>query len=223
MLAFTTFAFVLSGQAADMYETVKNATSILEARQGSANPIPLSALETARGVAIVDITKGGLVVGGAGGDGVVVLRVPQSLSGESPTMGRNWGAPIPVGFAGASFGAQVGGSNTKAIVLLNTPRAVRMFTSSGKLTWNASASGTAGAETKGEQANDTLSDYDVSIYRETDGLYGGAVLGGMSVHVQEDKMKAAYGGKVYVRDLMEGKVAISDYSRRLVAMLEGKR
>jgi SH3 domain-containing YSC84-like protein 1 len=205
---------VIKLEAASLPQIVRESTRIVSARQGSASPIPASELAMAKGVAIVDITKGGFVIGGAGGSGVVFVK---------KSSGLGWNAPIPVRFSGGSFGAQVGGANTKAIVLLNSDHAVKVFTKPGKLAWNAKATGTAGADEKTEQKGGLFSDLDVRIYQETEGLYGGATFGGTSISIIDDALQDAYGEDMGVQDVLEGKAKTPDYAARLVGMLDGKR
>jgi SH3 domain-containing YSC84-like protein 1 len=213
-------AVLLGGslQAESVMSVTADATEILARKQGSVVPISAKALEAAKGVAILDITKAGLVVGGTGGDGIVVLKEKGVLS-----WGSKWSAPIPIGFGGGSFGAQIGFSTTKMIILLNSDQAVRAFTNPGKLEWNATASGTAGTDTQTEQVGGLLSDLDVKIYKQSDGLYGGATIGGGTIRIQNDRIKKAYGSSIYVRDIVEGKVKTPDYAAQLYKLLNGKR
>ncbi len=211
---------VVSGSlhADSVLNVTANAISIVEKKQGSVEPIPTEALKAAKGVAVLEITKAGLVFGGTGGDGVVVLKQKGLLP-----WGSQWSAPIPIGLGGGSFGAQIGFSTTRMIVLLNSDQAVRTFTNPGKLEWNAGASGTAGADTKTEQVGGLLSDLDVKIYKESGGLYGGATFGGGTIRIQDDRIKKAYGQDIFVRDIVSGKVKAPDYAERLYTLLNGKR
>jgi lipid-binding SYLF domain-containing protein len=208
-------------QAASLPDLVKQSTGILAARQGTAEPIPAAELSQAKGVAITDITKGGFIIGGTGGDGVVLIKIRKGLSGVVGI--TSWSAPIPVSFSGGSFGAQIGGSNTKAIVLLNSERAVEVFTKPGELKWNAQAAGTAGADSRRAGAGGLLSEVDVKIYQMDSGIYGGATFGGSTLKIQDNTIKSAYGANVYVRDIIEGKVKVPDYAGELVKLLNGKR
>jgi lipid-binding SYLF domain-containing protein len=219
----TALALVLTAASAfaNLDATLQKATNILSAKQGSASPIPQEALDTTLGVAILDITKGGLVFGGTGGSGVVLLKQKQGISGFFGM--KSWSAPIPITLSGGSFGAQIGGSTTKAIVLLNTPAAVSKFTSPGKIGWSASASGTAGSDTEREQKGGLLSDVDVKIYEQTEGFYAGAVFSGASLAIDQNSLMQAYGANVYVRDILEGRVKPPASAERLIQLLNGKR
>ncbi|MDX6766005.1 MAG: lipid-binding SYLF domain-containing protein [Candidatus Methylacidiphilales bacterium] len=208
-------------QAADLPSTVEQSHEILLGRQSSASPIPQKELDEAKGVAIIDITKGGFVVGGIGGDGVVLVKIKSGLGGFLGA--RNWSAPIPIGFSGGSFGAQIGGSNTKAIVLLNSDRAVERFTKPGKVGWSASATGTVGGDHRSEQEGGLLNDSDIKIFQSTEGLYGGAVFGGSSLSINNKAISRTYGSGKGVRDILEGGVSAPPYAKKLVEVLNGKR
>ncbi len=213
--------FVAAETAANTLRTnVNNATGILASRQGSADPISQQALDGAKGVAIVDISKGGFVIGGTGGSGVVLLK-----SGEGVTVppGSAWTAPIPVTFSGGSFGAQIGGSNTKAVVLLKTDRAVNTFINPGEIRWSASASGVAGTDVAREEKSDGLTDSDITVYQDTTGVYGGAVIGGAALAINDSAIHEAYGRDKFLRDIIEGRVGVPDYSGRLINLLNGVR
>lgn len=206
-------------RANSVRESVGTATEILATKQGSTEPISAAALKKAKGLAIFSITKAGLVVGGTGGDGVVMVR-----GGKAKALSTHaWSAPIPVGLSGGSFGAQIGVSTIHMIVLLNSDEAVRVFTQPGKLDWNATASGTAGKTSGTEHEGGLLSDQDVTVYKETSGLYGGATIGGAELSIQTDRIQSAYGTEVSVRDILDGKVNVPDYAKRLYELMNGKR
>ncbi len=62
-------------QAGDMTERIDQATAILSAKQGSMHPIPQSLLDYADGVAIFKLTQAGFVIGGSGGQGILIARL----------------------------------------------------------------------------------------------------------------------------------------------------
>ncbi len=204
-------------RADSIRETVATATEILANKQGTAEPIPAAALQKAKGIAIFSITKAGLVFGGSGGDGVVMIRSKAKLLSK-----KSWCAPIPMGFSGGSFGAQIGFSTLHLIVLLNSDAAVQVFTKPGKLDWDATAAGTAGSDQATEHEGGFLSDQDVTVYKETNGLYGGATIGGAELDIQDDRIQRAYGSEVSVHDILEGKVKVPDYAARLDELMNGK-
>lgn len=217
---------VLSGSfsataADDLPALVDEATQIVAARQGSASPIPESKLLAAKGVAILDITKAGFVVGASRGKGVVLVKNEHGLGGLLGL--ESWSAPIPIKITGGSIGAQIGKTETKTIVLLKTQAAVDAFTNPGELQWQAGATGTAGGDTRTQQAQGELTDADIQAYQQTDGLYGGAVFGGSQLAINDEMLHEAYGADMYLRDILEGTVPVPEYAERLVELLDGIR
>src|SRR5271155_2075897 len=97
--------------ADNMDELIQEATQILENRQGSVDPIPTEILANAKGVAICTITKGGIGIGGQGGEGIVMVK---HLGGPAPV----WRAPSAFNISGASLGAQFGFTTTNYIIIL---------------------------------------------------------------------------------------------------------
>ena len=207
----------LSIRAADMEERIHNATRIVEKRQGSYDPIPAEILQNARGVAICTIIKGGIGIGGQGGEGIVLIR---HLGGGAPV----WRAPSAFNISGASLGAQLGFSSISYIIVLNTERAIGQFVGEGKMKWDATATGTAGSDTGVEsQSTRDLERQDVLVYRDSGGIFGGATFGGSSIEVKNEINKEAYGEHIHVRDILEGKVPLPQSAQRLYELLDGKR
>jgi SH3 domain-containing YSC84-like protein 1 len=205
------------GRAADLQERIYTATQILEQKQGSLSSIPPEVLAHARGVAIGTITKAGLGIGGQGGEGIVLLH----YLGTTPA---TWSAPVAFNMSGGSLGAQIGFTTIRYVIILNTDSAVRLFTSTGKMTYDATATGTAGNDTgrEGESTSD-LERHAMIIYKETGGLYGGATFGGTSIQVDNEVNQIAYGDHVYVRTIFSGRVPPPDSAHRLYALLNGGR
>jgi lipid-binding SYLF domain-containing protein len=200
-----------------LHARIYDATRILEKRQGSLNPIPQEVLSRARGIAIGTITKAGLGIGGQVGNGIVLLHY---LGDPTPS----WSPPVAFDTTGGSVGAQIGFTTIRYIIILNSDDAVRLFTSPGKTTFDATATGTAGADTahEGETTQD-LERHAMIIYRDTGGLFGGATLGGTSVAVNDDVNQAAYGEHVYVRDVLGNHVPKPRSAGRLYVLLSGQR
>jgi len=220
-LLSTSLALLLAStlfiRAADMDERIHNATRIVDKRQGSDDPIPAEILQNARGVAICTILKGGIGIGGQGGEGIILIR---HLGGAAPV----WRAPSAFNISGASLGAQLGFSSISYIIVLNTERAIGQFVGQGKMKWDATATGTAGADTGVEsQSTRDLEKRDVLVYRDSGGIFGGATFGGSSIEVKNEINQEAYGEHIHVRDILEGRVALPPSAQRLYDLLDGKR
>jgi lipid-binding SYLF domain-containing protein len=204
-------------RAADMDQRIQDAITIVEKRQGSDDPIPNEILQNAKGVAICTIIKGGIGIGGQGGEGIVVVR---HIGGGTTV----WRAPSAFNISGASLGAQLGFSSISYIIVLNSERAIGQFLGEGKVKWDATATGTAGDDTGVEsQSTRELEKRDVLVYRESGGLFGGASFGGSSIEVKSEINHEAYGPQGHVRDILEGRVAPPPSAQRLYDLLDGKR
>ncbi len=212
LLATTSFI-----RAADLDERIHDAIKIVEKRQGSDDPIPVEILQNAKGIAICTILKGGIGIGGQGGEGLIVIR---HLGGPAPV----WRAPSAFNISGASLGAQFGFSTISYIIVLNSERAIGQFVGQGKVKWDATATGTAGEDTGVEsQSTRDLERRDVLVYRDSGGIFGGATFGGSSIEVKDEINQEAYGDNTHVRDILEGNVPNPPRAQRLYNLLDGKR
>lgn len=212
LLASTLFV-----RAADMDERIRNAIKIVEKRQGSADPIPAEILQNAKAIAICTILKGGIGIGGQGGEGIILIR---HMGGASPV----WRAPSAFNISGASLGAQLGFSSISYIIVLNSERAIGQFVGEGKVKWDATATGTLAGDTGVEsESTRDLEKRDVLVYRDSGGLFGGATFGGSSIEVKDEINQDTYGEHVHVRDILEGKVPVPQSAQRLYDLLDGKQ
>ncbi len=203
-------------RAAEMQERIQTATQILGQKQRSAEPISDAIRKNAKGIAIFTVTKGGLGIGGLGGEGIVLLRI-------NGLMWHSWTAPSAFNLGGASIGAQIGFTENRYIVILNTDEAVRQFTSRGKIDWNAMATGTAGSDTASEGATTADIDRrDVIVYKDTTGVFGGATLGGVSIERKDEINQKAYGNDVLTDNILSGKTPSPKSTKGLVDLLDEK-
>jgi lipid-binding SYLF domain-containing protein len=213
LLLFAPTAFL---RATDMHDRILTATQILDQKQHSDEPIPLNLLNHAKGIAIFSVTKVGLGIGGQGGEGIVLVRL-----GDSNW--HSWTAPFAFNLSGGSIGAQIGFTEVRYIVVLNTEDAVRHFTGSGKLDWDATASGTAGSDTGTARATTSdLEHREIVVYKDSGGVFGGATLGGTSVERKESINQQAYGNDVRTKNILNGKVPAPASANRLYALLDSK-
>jgi lipid-binding SYLF domain-containing protein len=220
LLAFASMVSLLSFspdlRAADMPGRIDTATQILDQKQTSDEPIPADLLNHAKGVALFSITKAGLGVGGQGGEGIVLLRLGHSAA-------STWSAPSAFNLGGGSIGAQIGFTEVRYIVILNTDEAVRHFTSRGKVNWDAMATGTAGSDTGTAKVSITdLERRAIVVYKDSAGIFGGATLGGTSVERQDAINQQAYGDNVRTRSILDGNVQVPQSAARLDAILEDR-
>ncbi|HEY0257670.1 MAG TPA: lipid-binding SYLF domain-containing protein [Candidatus Methylacidiphilales bacterium] len=202
-------------RAAGMHERIQTATQILGDKQHSDEPIPADLLSHARGVAIFSVTKVGLGIGGQGGEGIVVVRLVS-------TNGHSWTAPSAFNLAGGSIGAQIGYTEVHYIVVLNSNDAVKHFTGSGKMNWDATATGTAGSDTGTARVSTTdLEHREIVVYKDSGGVFGGATLGGSSVERKEAINQQAYGEDVRTKNILNGTVQPPKSAGHLYLLLNG--
>jgi len=212
-LLFASMTFL---RASDMHERIHSSVQILDQKQHSDEPIPSGLLSHAKGVAIFSITKVGLGIGGQGGEGFVFLRLGDLKA-------NSWSAPSAFNLSGGSLGAQIGFTETHYIVVLNSDDAVRHFTSRGKVDWNGTATGTAGSDSATERvATSDLEHREVVVYKDSDGVFGGATLGGTSVERKDSINQQAYGDDVRTRNILNGTVQPPKSASHLYTLLDPK-
>lgn len=156
-------------------------------------------LKRAKAVLIVpQLLKGGFIVGGEGGTGVLLARDEQ---------GR-WSYPAFYSMGAASFGLQIGGQSSEVLLLIMTGNGLQsilkdMVKIGGELD---AAAGPYGA---GVDASTTTNlDVDILSYSVAQGLYIGANFEG-SVIVPRESLNAAYYGDRVGPDgiVLQGRVA----------------
>ena len=148
-------------------------------------------VQNAYGVLVVpDLLKGGFIVGGEYGTGVILGRDPQT---------GLWSEPAFFDVYGGSLGLQVGGQAMDVIyTFMNQAAVQKVLTTRFKL--GADASGALGPVGAGVGAGTTASfGEDVYIFSRNIGLYGGFSLDG-TVIVPKNEWNKGYYGQPYSPD-----------------------
>ena len=206
-------AFLLAGviapltttpaRADTMRETVNNSATILRSFERIPDKaIPKRVLDHARGIAILDIIKGGFVVSGRGGDGVVI----------------GWSGPSAIATGGAGFGFQVGGEVTEFVLILNNEDAVKAFSTGGNVSIGGDVSVAVGPVGRVAEG-DVLPVAAVYTYSRSKGLFAGASLEGTVLVSEEKKNAEFYGHKVTPARILSGRVPAPAGASRLLAAL----
>jgi lipid-binding SYLF domain-containing protein len=184
------------GQAtvtADAREDLQEATAAL-GRVTAVKTIPSAVIEKALGVAVFsNLVKAAFIVGGTGGDGVFMRKAP----------GGGWGAPAFVNLAGASVGAQIGGSKTDAVVFFMDQASLDALRT-GKFEFGTAVTANAGPTTATAETLSRSTLKGVYVYARHDGLFAGASASGTTIRLDDDENKAVYGART--ADLMTGQV-----------------
>jgi lipid-binding SYLF domain-containing protein len=146
-------------------------------------------LKSARGVLVFpSILKGGFVVGGSGGTGVLLVR------GDS----GSWRGPAFYTLGALSVGLLAGGQQAEVVILVNTASGVdRLLSNSLKLGGDASiAAGPVGA---GKAANLNA---DFVSYARSKGAYAGVSVDGSVLDVRASLNRAYYGTDATPTDIL---------------------
>ncbi|MEM6884863.1 MAG: lipid-binding SYLF domain-containing protein [Verrucomicrobiota bacterium] len=187
---------------------IKEAVGIVLDKQTSPKPIPQSVINNAKGIAIIEITKGGLGLSGQHGEGVLIAKTKDG-----------WSAPSAFYTSGGGVGLQVGVEVRRLIYILNTPEAVNAFAQKGKFKLNAIANATAGPDTLTEEAS-TINKQDIYVYATTDGAFAGAAVGSDRLGTAININKKAYGESVTTGDILNGKIASPPAAQELYDALK---
>ncbi len=203
---------VLSGTTvhAGMREWINEAVGILSTKQNSNTPIPREILAKARAVAIIEITRGGIGIGGSHGDGILLARTQ-----------KGWSAPLAFGQGGGSVGAQLGFESKKYIYVLMSDAALEQFTGDEKFKFDAKATATAGPDHVTEEA---IPQGELFVYTtKSDGAFAGATIGGQVVSVNYEVNRKAYGQGVTTAEILSGKVTAPKGTDKLHQLLKSSK
>lgn len=148
--------------------------------QVPAKAIPRSVLRNALAIAVfTNIKKGGFIVGGTGGDGVIVRK-----------KGNAWGPPVYYDMSGADVGLQIGVKKSDIILVFMNESALNDLLDDA-MELNAGIGAAAGpvGETAGASTGVKSNVY---IYSHSSGGFAGATIGGGSVKANNSINQALY-------------------------------
>ena len=157
--------------------TVQAATAVLdEIMAVPLSSIPESMLSDAQGLVIIpNMIKGGFVVGGRHGRGVLLVRAPD----------KNWHAPVFVSMTGGSIGWQVGVQASDVILVFKTQQGVQGILN-GKFTIGADAAAAAGpVGRQAAAATDGQLKAEIYSYSRSRGLFAGVSIDGSVLQLDQ--------------------------------------
>ena len=173
--------------------------------------IPSDLIERAKCIVIVPgIKKGAFIVGAKYGKGFMSCRGRSDMT---------WSAPGAVVVEGGSFGFQIGGSETDAVMLVMNDSGEKKllqsrFTLGGDASIAAGPVGrTATAETDAQLTAEILS------WSRTRGVFAGISLQGATLREDGETNDALYGAKLSNRDIVTKWHKKTEAAGELVAML----
>lgn len=155
-------------------------------------------LREARAVVIVpDAVKAALVLGGQGGQGVMLAR----------TSAGNWSQPAFVTLSSASAGFQIGVESADIVIFALSERAYQGLIQN-EVKFGADAGLTAINLGSNVQAGSTPNlDADVIVWAKSQGAYAGLTVEGSLVNVREAANQAFYGRAVTTPEILRGAVS----------------
>ncbi|WP_448872147.1 lipid-binding SYLF domain-containing protein [Desulfobulbus propionicus] len=160
----------------------------------------------ARGIFIVpQMLRGGFIIGGSGGRGVLLAQDPAS---------GKWSAPAFYSMGSVSLGFQIGADASEIILLIMTDRGLNaMLSTDYKLGADvAIAAGPVGASAKAQTA-------DILAFGRSQGLYGGISLEGAAITPLDDWNRSYYRKPIKIFDIlinMQGQNRQADTLRQLL-------
>jgi lipid-binding SYLF domain-containing protein len=148
-------------------------------------------------VLVPGFKRGGFIVGGHYGKGVVLCRQAD---------GQGWTGPSTVRLEGGSFGLQIGGSETDIVMLvMNQGGAEKLMKSEFTLGGEAAvAAGPLGRSTNAQ--TDAMMHAQILSWSRSRGVFAGAVLSGGTLRPDDDDNAAVYGKAVTHKSILNGEV-----------------
>lgn len=150
-------------------------------------------LARAKGVMVYPmLLKGAFLIGGEGGSGVLLSRDEQGV----------WSSPAFYTLGAVSFGLQVGGQASEAMLIIMTERGLRSVIED-QVKLGADVSVAAGPVGVGAEASTTTAlNADIYTYSVTQGLYLGGSLEGAVVARREDFNRYFFGPEATVEGIV---------------------
>jgi len=174
--------------------------------------IPQDLMNRARCVVVVpNMKKAGFVFGAQYGRGFAVCR---------RAGGVGWSAPAAIRMEGGSFGLQIGGSESDAIILVMNEKGMNRlltdkFTLGGDATVSAGPVGRdASAQTDAGLTAEMLS------YSRSRGIFAGITLNGSTLRPDKEADHELYGHDVTNREILAGDFRPPAAAAKLEAMLD---
>ena len=168
-------------------------------------------LPHARAVVVFpSLYRGAFILGGEGGDGVLVTRDSDG----------KWGGPAFVRLLSASIGLQIGGQVAEAMLLVMTDTALEALLAD-KVKLGADVAVTVGPVGAGAAAGTStaVQGADIWAFSRAEGLFGGGALGGGVLEQRDESNAAYYGGATGVREIVAGTVRPNAQADGLRAIL----
>eukprot|EP01041_Mallomonas_annulata_P002132 gene2132-4159_t len=159
--------------------------------------VPRDLISNACGIAFFTIVKAGFFFTGKMGTGLVIRRLPDG----------SWSAPSAIAISGAGWGFQIGGEVTDMMIVLNTSKAVEVFTSRTQVSLGTALGVSFGPVGRSAGTDIHAGDTGVSAafsYAHSKGLFVGVSLEAAVIASRPSVNRAFYGESVDPITLLSG-------------------
>lgn len=197
--ARTAAADVTGIQASELQVILDKAqATVSEAQRDPAFGNSPRLLRDAKAVVIVpDAVRAALVLGGQGGQGVMLAR----------NASRSWSQPAFVTLSAASAGFQIGVESADIVIFAMSERAYQGLLQN-EIKFGAEAGLTAiNLGSKVELGSTPKLDADVIVWAKSQGAYAGLTVEGSLINVREEANRAFYGRPVTTAEILDNKVS----------------
>ncbi|MGK9230810.1 lipid-binding SYLF domain-containing protein [Inquilinus limosus] len=141
-----------------------------------------------------ELLRGGFIVGGRGGNAVMLVRLPDG----------NWSYPAFYGIGGGSLGLQIGGQVSQLVLTIMTDKGLRAVEQSS-FTVGADLSGSLFTLGAGVGASTGLNtNADMYAFSQNKGLFAGGTLDGTVISEDQGMNDAYYGFGTPARIVFQG-------------------
>jgi lipid-binding SYLF domain-containing protein len=190
-------AGLLYGHEESVANRLKTSSEVLtEIMNAPDRGIPQELLEKSQCIVIVPgLKKAAFIIGGKYGRGFISCR---------SNAGPGWSSPAAVKVEGGSFGFQIGGSETDAIMLVMNKRGAEKLLSS-KFTLGADASVAAGPVGRSSAADTDLKmQAEILTYSRSRGVFAGIALNGATLRPDTESNTELYGSGLTNKQIVMG-------------------
>lgn len=186
VLLLASAPLLIAQPSSDEARRVADATIVLDEIMAAADSgIPGAILEKAEGIAVFpSLIKGGIVVGGQRGRGILSARDKQN---------GGWSSPAFLTITGGSIGAQIGAQAIDLVLVINNQRGLE------QLVKNQFKIGADAAATAGPVGRDASASTDIQLraqilsYSRARGLFAGVTINGSTIRQDRDANERYYG------------------------------
>jgi lipid-binding SYLF domain-containing protein len=192
-------------------ERLAHAAKAFDEIMSAPDNIPKNLLDKADCIVIIPgMKKGGFIVGGRYGKGLVSCRNKAKTA---------WGAPAMLEMGGGSFGLQIGASAVD-VVMLVMERGGMDSLLKDKFTLGGDASVAAGPVGRaGTAETDALMSAKILSYSRSKGVFAGLELKGTTLNQDGDANKALYGKAIDAPDILAGKSTTPPAAKPVIDIL----